>query len=222
MEGKLTYRNAGEETLSEERLEELRKKYQHTQSLKNRIKNFNYKNADKIDLGRRTKGIDNLFTIPKNWRWVSLGQVTWSICDGPHFSPKYTVDGMPIISSRNISLESGLDFSTAKYVSREDYNEFIKRGKPEIGDILYTKGGTTGVPAVVETDKEFCIWVHVALLKTIKEVIDPYFFKLVLSSSFVYIQSQKQTHGIGNKDLGLTRITFIAFPLPHFPNSIAL
>ena len=35
-----------------------------------------------------------------------------------------------------------------------------------------------------------------------------------LASPFVYKQSQEQTHGIGNKDLGLTRMIFFAIPLP--------
>jgi len=37
---------------------------------------------------------------------------------------------------------------------------------------------------------------------------------MALNSPHCYDQSQRFTHGIGNKDLGLTRMVFITIPLP--------
>jgi type I restriction enzyme S subunit len=178
-------------------------------------KRFTCKPSVKIDIGNKSKGIDELFELPSSWQWVSLGQVTWDVADGPHFSPKY-VDkhsGVPFISGRNISY-NGIDFSDAKYVSRGDHAEFIKRAKPMRRDVLLTKGGTTGIATIVDTDEAFSIWVHVALLKVIEKFVSPYYLRDVLSSSFVYKQSQEQTHGVGNQDLGLTRMVYMALPLP--------
>ena len=178
-------------------------------------KSFSYKKSIQIEMQGRTKGIDKLFELPNTWDWVSLGQVTWNVSDGPHFSPNY-VDkevGVPIISARNVKYKN-IDFSDAKYVSNEDYKEFIKRGKPEISDILLTKGGTTGIPTTVDTDREFCIWVHIALLKIIKKYASSEYIRDVLASTILYRQSQEQTHGVGNQDLGLTRMIYMALPLP--------
>jgi type I restriction enzyme S subunit len=162
-----------------------------------------------------TKGIDELFDLPSTWEWASLGQLTWSVADGPHFSPKYVEKGkgMPFISGRNISYE-GIDFSDAKYVSPKDHEEFSKRAHPLTGDVLLTKGGTTGIATVVTQSDEFSIWVHVALLKVVKELVTPFYLRDVLSAPFVYVQSQAQTHGVGNQDLGLTRMVHMALPLP--------
>lgn len=186
-------------------------------------KSFSYKESAQIEVQGRTKGIDELFELPKTWDWVSLGQVTWNISDGPHFSPNY-VDkeiGVPIISARNIKYKN-IDFDDAKYVSNEDYQEFIKRGKPEIGDVLLTKGGTTGIPTTVDTDKEFCVWVHIALLKIIRKYALPEYIRDVLSSILLYRQSQEQTHGVGNQDLGLTRMIYMALPLPPLAEQIEI
>jgi len=178
-------------------------------------KSFSYKKSVQIEIQGKTKGIDTLFELPSTWEWVSLGQVTWNISDGPHFSPNYVEKegGVPIISARNVKYKN-IDFSDAKYVSNEDYQEFIKRGKPEIGDVLFTKGGTTGIPTTVDEDGEFCIWVHVALLKIIKKYVSAEYVRDVLASSILYRQSQEQTHGVGNQDLGLTRMIYMALPLP--------
>jgi len=178
-------------------------------------KTFSYNPPVEIELGERTKGVDELYELPENWNWVSLDSCVWSVSDGPHFSPKYVEkeNGIAFISSRNISYDN-IDFSDAKYISEEDYKEFIKRGKPENDDILLTKGGTTGIAHKVNTEIDFSIWVHVALLKLIKKFVNPNYFRDVLTSDFLYRQSQAQTHGVGNQDLGLTRMIFMTIPLP--------
>jgi type I restriction enzyme S subunit len=179
--------------------------------------NKKYKNAVKVEFKENTKGIKELFPIPKSWLWVNLDQVTWNISDGPHYSPKY-VDldkGKRFISMRNIN-SKGIDFDDCKHVSIDDHNEFIKRGKPETGDILYTKGGSTGIACSIDEDADFSYWVHVALLKPIKNVVNSVFFRNILNSNFCYVQSQAFTHGVGNQDLGLTRMIYITFPLPPF------
>ena len=178
-------------------------------------KSFKYKEAVTIEFGGRTKGIDDLFELPEKWKWVSIDQVVWNVSDGPHFSPKYVEKdkGIRFISGRNISYR-GIDFSDAKFVSIEDHYEFIKRGAPEEGDVLLTKGGTTGIACVVDKDTNFSYWVHVALLKPIRKIILPNYLRDALTSSLLYNQSQALTHGVGNQDLGLTRMIYMALPLP--------
>jgi type I restriction enzyme S subunit len=118
-----------------------------------------------------------------------------------------------MISGHNVRYKQ-IEFSDAKKVSRADYEEFIKRGKPEIGDVLLTKGGTTGIATTVDTESDFCVWVHVAIIKLIKEYVYPEYIRDVLMSTTLYNQSQAQTHGVGNQDLGLTRMIYMALPFP--------
>jgi type I restriction enzyme S subunit len=215
--GELTekWRNLHEELdepLSDDYLELLRNE-NYNESCLVTGKKSKLKESCKIDIYGKTKGINRLNNLPSGWRWVSIGQITWSISDGPHFSPNYTSTGVPIISSRNVKYKK-IDFSDAKYVSYEDYNEFIKRGKPEVGDILITKGGTTGITTMVDDDVEFCIWVHVALLKLVRKVAYPQYIRDALHSDLLYNQAQAQTHGVANRDLGLTRMIYMALPLP--------
>ena len=106
----------------------------------------------------------------------------------------------------------GLDFENVKYISEELHVEFCKRCKPEINDILYTKGGTTGIARVNTYDEEFSVWVHVAVLKLISSVM-PFFLQHALNSNFCYSQAQKYTHGVGNQDLGLTRMVNIVLAI---------
>ncbi|MGE5402632.1 MAG: restriction endonuclease subunit S, partial [Ignavibacteriales bacterium] len=149
--------------------------------------------------------------LPTNWAWIKLDEILTSVKDGPHYSPKYQESGIPFISGGNIRPE-GIDFSTAKYISKELHEELCKRCKPELGDILYTKGGTTGIARVNTYGFDFDVWVHVAVLKPIK-MIFPFFLQYALNSNHCYKQSQKYTHGVGNQDLGLTRMVLITLPI---------
>lgn len=176
-----------------------------------------HKPSSRVRFKENTKGIREIYELPNSWIWVNLDQVTWNVSDGPHYSPNYVNinDGKRFISMRNIN-SNGIDFSGCKYVSYGDHNEFIKRGVPETGDILYTKGGSTGIACLVGDDTDFSYWVHVALLKPVKKVVNSTYLKNCLNSELCYRQSQAFTHGVGNQDLGLTRMIFIAFPLPTF------
>lgn len=155
---------------------------------------------------------DNLPDLPEGWVWASLGQFAWSLKDGPHYSPKYSDTGVPFISGGNVRPE-GIDFSTAKYISKELHDELSLRCKPEFGDLLYTKGGTTGIARINTETIVFNVWVHVAVLKLI-DSIEPFYLQHALNSSHCYKQSQQYTHGVGNQDLGLTRMVWITVPLP--------
>jgi type I restriction enzyme S subunit len=149
---------------------------------------------------------------PEGWTLIELGQLAWSIKDGPHYSPKYIRDGIPFITGGNVR-PSGVDFENAKRISAELHAELSKRCRPEYGDILYTKGGTTGIARVNTYHEEFNVWVHVAVLKLVQS-LEPFFVQHMLNSPSCYMQARRFTHGVGNQDLGLTRMVHITFPLP--------
>ncbi|UZK17884.1 restriction endonuclease subunit S [Xanthomonas oryzae] len=152
--------------------------------------------------------------LPEVWHRGTLDEITWSVKDGPHFSPKYATDGVRFISGGNIR-PGRIDLSTGKYISQELHEELSARCKPEYLDVLYTKGGTTGFAAVNRTESEFNVWVHVAVLKMLPpSVVDPFFVEFALNSPECYAQSQRYTHGVGNQDLGLRRMIKIVLPVP--------
>lgn len=117
------------------------------------------------------------------------------------------------ISARNIRVD-GWSLEDVKYVSEEDYLEFCKRVVPEVGDVLYTKGGTTGIARVVDFKNRFQVWVHVAVLKLVHGIALPGFVAYALNSIGCYEQSQLYTRGATNQDLGLTRMVRILLAVP--------
>ncbi len=156
--------------------------------------------------------IEHTFDLPDGWTWATLGHLSLSVKDGPHYSPKYADEGIPFISGGNVRPE-GIDFTSTKYITNELHQELSKRCKPEVGDLLYTKGGTTGIARVNTDPREFNVWVHVAVLK-LAEPLHRFYVQHALNSQHCYRQAQEYTHGVGNQDLGLTRMVWITVPLP--------
>ena len=138
--------------------------------------------------------------------------VTTAIKDGPHVSPKYSEVGIPIFSTRNIR-PGALVLDEVKYVSPEMYADLVRRFKPAYGDVLLTKGGTTGYAKAVDFRHAFCVWVHIAVLRPNNRVI-PIYLEHALNSNHGYWQSQNLTKGIANRDLGLKRIAEIGIVIP--------
>jgi len=165
------------------------------------------------DAPMKDSGVAWLGEVPEHWDRVQLGRLCTQVSDGPHFSPNYVDDGVMFLSARNIKVD-GWSLDDAKYVSEEDYAEFNKRVIPEKGDVLYTKGGTTGIAKVVDLDERFQVWVHVAVLKLDKSVVMPHYIAYALNSIGCYEQSQLYTRGATNQDLGLTRMVKIFLALP--------
>jgi type I restriction enzyme S subunit len=153
------------------------------------------------------------FAIPASWQWRYLADVCYLITDGAHHTPQYLESGVPFLSVKDVS-SGRIDFSSTRYISEAAHLELCKRCQPELGDILLTKVGTTGIAVKVEDDREFSIFVSLALLKFSQPNLDGRFLTYLINSPFVRQQSADNTQGIGNKNLVLRLINRFIVPLP--------
>lgn len=146
--------------------------------------------------------IDN----PKGFEKCSLMELSTKITDGVHKKPVYTDSGKPFISVTNIN-RGVVDFTDCKYVSEESYQEMIKTTYPEKGDVLYTKvGATYGIPAYIDTDRPFGLYVSVCLIKPKHDRIDARFLTESMRMEYVKKQADDRIKGIGVPDLHLQEI----------------
>jgi len=153
------------------------------------------------------------FELPVGWEWVRLESLASQITDGAHHTPTYLPEGVPFLSVKDLS--SGfIDFSDTRFISDQEHRDLAKRCRPEMGDVLLTKIGTTGIAVVIDTHREFSIFVSVALIKLPTVSVDRDFLALVINSPFVRQQSEDGTEGVGNKNLVLRKIKAFQIPIP--------
>ena len=153
------------------------------------------------------------FEIPVGWEWCRFSSLYLSLTDGTHSTPKYTLSGIPFISVKDMS--SGvIDFSNTKYISKEEHQKLSDRCHPQKGDLLLSKVGTTGIPAMVTTDREFSLFVSVALIKLIQCDINREFLVFMIQSPLVQEQAKENTRGVGNKNWVLSAVSKTLMVVP--------
>ncbi len=155
-----------------------------------------------------------VFNSPEaqEWQRKTLGDVCRDISDGTHFTPTYVPEGIPFLSVKDVR-ETGLSFSNCRFITEEQHRELCKRCKPERGDVLYTKVGTTGIAKAIDLEREFSIFVSVALLKLGSDVLPEYMEK-VLNAPICRVQAENLTQGAANRNLVLQDLKRIEIPLP--------
>ena len=153
------------------------------------------------------------FDIPESWKWVRLGSILHKLTDGTHSTPRYTMNGIPFLSVKDMS-SGKLCFSHCKYISEQEHKELYLRCDPQYGDLLLTKVGTTGIPVLIDTDKQFSLFVSVALLKFNQSLIYNKFLQVSIKAPFVQIQAAENTKGVGNKNWVMRDIANTIIPLP--------
>ena len=153
------------------------------------------------------------FEIPESWKWVKIGSLLHKLVDGAHRTPKYTTSGIPFVSVRNMS-SGTLSLQDTKFISEQEHKELWARCNPERGDLLLSKVGTTGVPAKIETDVEFSLFVSVALLKFNNELLDIDFLVYSILAPDFQKQCAEHTRGVGNKNWVIKDIANTIMPIP--------
>jgi type I restriction enzyme, S subunit len=150
---------------------------------------------------------------PSGWIWTKLSMLCKSITDGDHQPPPKTDDGIAFLTIGNVT-SGRLDFSNCRFVSEEYYNSLAVYRKPSCGDILYTVvGATFGRPAMVDSDRNFCVQRHIAILKPTSE-LNVRYLCLLLASPFVYEQATRSTTGTAQPTVPLKPLRNFLIPLP--------
>ena len=153
------------------------------------------------------------FEIPKGWEWCRFSDLYWQLTDGTHSTPKYREQGVPFLSVKDMS-GGKLSFSNTKFISSEEHALLSQRCHPQKGDLLISKVGTTGIPLIIDTDKEFSIFVSLALIKFFPRLIDSSFLLFLINSPLVQSQVKENTRGVGNKNWVLSAISNTIMVLP--------
>ena len=142
--------------------------------------------------------------------YIRLEELCTKISDGVHKKPVYQNCGVPFLKINNLTESEGISFENISYISQSDHEQFIKRTHPEKGDILITKDGTIGVVRQIETDREFSIFVSLALVKP-KDKKNSNYLTHVLRSA--YCQNQLNPSGAALKHIYLKDLRKLVIPI---------
>ncbi len=135
------------------------------------------------------------------------------ITDGDHQPPPKADEGVAFLTIGNITT-GRLDFAGCRLVTKAYFQSLAPYRTPAKGDILYTVvGATYGRPAIVETDRDFCVQRHIAIMKPVGAINLRFLFWL-LASPLIYDQAFRSTTGSAQPTIALRPLRNFVAPLP--------
>ena len=155
------------------------------------------------------------FELPKGWAWSRLQNITSILTDGTHKTPTYSEKGYTFLSSKNVT-SGKIDWNNIMYIPETLHQELYTRLAPKIGDILLAKNGTTGVAAIVDREEVFDIYVSLALIRVVENIVDPTYVLRAIGSSYIQDYFNGSLKGIGVPNLHLEHIRKALIPIPPY------
>ena len=168
-------------------------------------------------IGKNTVCIDEEipFDIPDRWAWCRLQSISSILTDGTHKTPEYSDSGYMFLSSKNVT-SGKIDWENVMYIPEYLHEELYGRLAPAKDDILLAKNGTTGVAAIVDHEEVFDIYVSLALIRIINNMIFPEYILHTIGSSYIQNYFNSSLKGIGVPNLHLEHIRKTLIPIPTY------
>lgn len=141
---------------------------------------------DNLMKARFVEMFGNLKSNTKGWNIKTFDELSYLITDGEHATPRRTVEGIYLLSARNI-LDHSIQLVDVDYIDQKEFERIAKRVIPQEGDVLISCSGSVGRCCSVPPDLKFQMVRSVALIR-FKEEINPVFAEYMITSD--YLQEQ--------------------------------
>jgi type I restriction enzyme S subunit len=146
-------------------------------------------------------------TNPKGWEAKNLEDLCLGITDIDHKMPKAVESGIPFVSAKDLADDGSISFEDVKQISEEDFKRLARKGKPQKGDIIYSRIGVKlGKARLVEVDFEFLASYSCCTIKPNTRLMHRHFLCYLLDSPFILRQAHSGVRAIAVPDLGLGKI----------------
>jgi len=132
----------------------------------------------------KDSGVEWFGEVPNHWKVAGFKKYLRKIVDYRGKTPNKTDNGVMLVTARNIK-NGSLDYSLSQeFIAEEDYDDVMSRGKPNIGDVLFTTEAPLGEVANIDR-------LNIALAQRVIKfcgkdgILDNYYFKyLIMSQEF--------------------------------------
>lgn len=143
---------------------------------------------------------------------TELGAIS-TLWDCLHKTPSYAENGHPMIRVTDIK-RGFLDLAGTLKVDDKTYQEFIRRHKPSVGDILFSRVGSYGNSCYIDRDQDFCLGQNTVCITPDSHKTVPYFLYCCLNAPSVKQQIDSFVGGASQPTISLKNILRLRLPLP--------
>lgn len=152
------------------------------------------------DAPMKDSGVEWLGEVPEHWIVAGFKKYIEPIVDYRGKTPTKTESGVFLVTARNIK-NGIIDYSLSEeFISDDDYEEVMRRGKPKIGDILFTTEAPLGEVAQIDNEN-IALAQRIIKFRGKSNVLDCSYLKLFIQST--EFQQGLMTFATGSTALGI-------------------
>jgi type I restriction enzyme S subunit len=153
-----------------------------------------------------------------NYSRQNLGSVA-DLLDCLHKTPNYTEMGIPIVRVTDVK-RGYLNLNGTLRISEADYELFSKGYTAKNGDIVFTRVGSYGIPALVKNNNTFCLGQNTVLIIP-KNIEGTYLFYWLCSPECIS-EIESLAGGSTQPTISMASIRKIEVSLPPLPEQRAI
>jgi type I restriction enzyme S subunit len=149
--------------------------------------------------------------LPAGWNWSPLQDLVQFI-DYRGKTPKKTESGIPLITAKNIR-RGWINREPKEFVTEATYSEWMTRGFPHVGDVLFTTEAPLGNAALVDIRDPFALAQRAICFSPYSNLHTPYLMHVLLSPWFAEELSRRAT-GMTATGIKASKLRLIRVPVP--------
>ncbi|KAA0874454.1 restriction endonuclease subunit S [Nitrincola tapanii] len=169
----------------------------------------------------KDSGVEWLGQVPEHWVVAGFKKYLASIVDYRGKTPNKTESGVFLVTARNI--KNGIvNYSLSQeFISEDEYEEVMRRGKPEVGDVLFTTEAPLGEVAQVD-DVSVALAQRIIKFRGQTEVLSNAFLKYFIQSEA--FQQGLKTYATGSTALGIKaeRLVYLKQLVPPWKEQLRI
>jgi type I restriction enzyme, S subunit len=166
----------------------------------------------KQDIDNSDNDLDNgVFEIPENWQWAKLEDIAKFI-DYRGKTPQKTGSGIKLLTAKNVRMSFVKD-DPEEFISEATYQEWMTRGFPKHGDLLFTTEAPMGNVAQLLTTDKVALAQRVIDLQPFSDFHARYLMLAMMTES---IQSliHDLSSGVTARGIKASRLRIVSIPIP--------
>ncbi|MGY5537714.1 restriction endonuclease subunit S [Vibrio brasiliensis] len=149
--------------------------------------------------------------LPDGWNLIPLEDAMDAIIDYRGKTPKKTESGIPLITAKIV--KGGYILEPFEFIAEDNYDSWMVRGLPQIGDVVLTTEAPLGETAQL-TSANVALAQRIVTLRGKKGLLDNDYLLCALQSDFVQHQLESRSSGSTVKGIKQSELRKVSLPVP--------
>ena len=161
----------------------------------------------------KPSGIDWLGEVPEHWEILPFTKYIADRSDYRGQTPEKTEDGVFLVTAKNVRM-GYIDYQISQeYVAEARYDEIMRRGRPKIGDILFTTEAPLGNVALVDRE-DIALAQRIIRFRMNSRFFDSKFILYGIMSDHFQLQLQSLSTGSTAEGLKASKLPILRVVTP--------